>query len=107
MATKTIKITVDDLNGEELKPGEYQTIRFAIDGKTYSIDLGKVNAEQFLALLAPYIAVARPERDSRARTRKTTTSSDAIRDWARANGHQVADRGRVPQAVVDAYQAAH
>ncbi|MFD3920200.1 histone-like nucleoid-structuring protein Lsr2 [Streptomyces sp. NPDC058595] len=31
----------------------------------------------------------------------------AIRTWGRANGHQVADQGRVPKAVVDAYNTAH
>ncbi|MFC9602481.1 histone-like nucleoid-structuring protein Lsr2 [Streptomyces niveus] len=31
----------------------------------------------------------------------------AIRTWARANGHQAADQGRVPKAIVDAYDAAH
>ena len=30
----------------------------------------------------------------------------AIRDWARSNGFQVADRGRIPRRVLDAYQAA-
>ena len=31
----------------------------------------------------------------------------AIRDWARKNGHQVSDRGRIPASVVDAYESAH
>ncbi|MET8955470.1 histone-like nucleoid-structuring protein Lsr2 [Streptomyces sp. NPDC004533] len=31
----------------------------------------------------------------------------AIRMWARANGHQVADRGNPAKAVMDAYDAAH
>jgi hypothetical protein len=31
----------------------------------------------------------------------------AIRAWARQNGHQVSDRGRISKTVVDAFQAAH
>ncbi|MFM9633435.1 MULTISPECIES: Lsr2 family DNA-binding protein [Streptomyces] len=31
----------------------------------------------------------------------------AIRSWARANGHQVADRGTPAKAVLEAYDAAH
>ncbi|MFI5945539.1 histone-like nucleoid-structuring protein Lsr2 [Streptomyces uncialis] len=31
----------------------------------------------------------------------------AVRAWARANGHQVADRGTPSKAVLDAYAAAH
>lgn len=31
----------------------------------------------------------------------------AIRTWARANGHQVADRGLPSKTVLDAYAAAH
>ncbi len=31
----------------------------------------------------------------------------AIRAWARQNGHQVSDRGRISKTVLDAFQAAH
>jgi len=31
----------------------------------------------------------------------------AIRAWARQNGHDVSDRGRIAKAVVEAFQAAH
>ena len=31
----------------------------------------------------------------------------AIRAWARQNGYQVSDRGRISKTVVDAFQAAH
>ncbi|WXF91339.1 histone-like nucleoid-structuring protein Lsr2 [Curtobacterium flaccumfaciens pv. flaccumfaciens] len=30
-----------------------------------------------------------------------------IREWANANGHEVSSRGRISQAVRDAYDAAH
>ena len=48
----------------------------------------------------------------RAATRRATASgapvdTRAVRQWARENGHTVADRGRIPAAVLKQYQAAH
>jgi hypothetical protein len=40
-----------------------------------------------------------------ARSNRDQTA--AIRGWARANGHQVSDRGRISKSVMDAYQAAN
>ena len=46
---------------------------------------------------------AAPARSSADRERLK-----AIRDWARENGHpNLGDRGRIPQAIVAAYDAAH
>jgi hypothetical protein len=36
-----------------------------------------------------------------------TVDPTLIRAWARRTGRQVADRGRISQDVVDAYEAAH
>ena len=30
-----------------------------------------------------------------------------VREWARANGHEVSDRGRISKSVMQAYQAAN
>ena len=56
--------------------------------------------------------IARPPRRSprkatskRASTPASPTTAE-LRDWARLNGHQVNDRGRVPAAVSTAYQEA-
>ncbi|GHH55652.1 Lsr2 family DNA-binding protein [Streptomyces candidus] len=38
---------------------------------------------------------------------RTREELAAIRTWARANGHQVADAGMVPKRVLEAYDAAH
>ncbi|WP_425276431.1 Lsr2 family DNA-binding protein [Streptomyces swartbergensis] len=34
-------------------------------------------------------------------------SAEEVRAWARANGHQVNDRGRVPRGIREAFEAAH
>jgi hypothetical protein len=40
----------------------------------------------------------------RGRPAKTLSTAE-VRAWARANGHQVSDRGRIPAGVVAAYTA--
>ncbi|MFF8186159.1 Lsr2 family protein [Microbacterium sp. NPDC016588] len=62
--------------------------------------------------LAPYVDAARPigspSRSGSPRRGRATSTLDlnAIREWARANGHTVSDRGRIPATVIDAYKAA-
>jgi len=34
-------------------------------------------------------------------------SATEIRDWARANGYEVNERGRISQVIRDAFDAAH
>ena len=63
--------------------------------------------------LKPYTSAARKAGGHRSGTGRTTASGAdrqqlaKIREWARANGHQVSDRGRISKTVVDAFQAAH
>ncbi len=114
MAQKVIY--TDDLDGTEgASPFEY-----SVEGKGYVIDLSEKNREKLLAFLAPYIAksvdithITTPTKPSAKKKKKTRPGSDRpvstlaeIRAWARANGYEVSDRGRVPYAVAVAYDAA-
>ena len=109
---------VDDLDGS-VATG---TVSFALDGRAYEIDLSEGNAARLRESLASFVAAARKSGGSAAagrRAPKMTTSSGrrpqpldreqtaAIRAWARQNGHQVSERGRISKTVVDAFQAAH
>lgn len=106
MAKKVTWVVFDDLNGEELTESEHHAIQFAVLGKEYEIDLGRQNAEQFLARLEPYMAAAALVRKpAKASPEKRETLQQA-REWARANGYQVADRGRVREDILEAYEAA-
>ena len=98
---------VDDLNGSEAT----DTISFGLDGKSYEIDLSGENAAKLRDVFAPFVGAGRRD-DGRRRTTptpRTTPSSvdrdrtDAIREWARKNGHEVAQRGRIPRAVIEAF----
>ncbi|MBB1033173.1 Lsr2 family protein [Dietzia sp. CQ4] len=103
---------IDDIDGTDL--GEKaNVISFAFEGKEYSIDLGDENAEAFRAAVAPYIEAGHGVTGSRTKTaRKATTKNSvgdtkAIREWARNNGYDVSDRGRIPADVMEAYAAAN
>jgi hypothetical protein len=112
MAQEHIVRLVDDLDGGAAT----QTIVFGWEGAMYEIDLNDNNANALSEFLKPYVGSARrlnarpgrPAGSSPRRTSSGGTSANApIRDWARANGFTVADGGRLPQAVRDAYFAAH
>ena len=109
---------VDDLDGSDAAG----TVSFAIDGRAYEIDLSEDNAARLRESLASFVAAGRKSGGSAAtgrRAPKMTASSGrrpqpldreqtaAIRAWARQNGHEVSDRGRISKAVLDAFQAAH
>lgn len=105
MATERVVTLVDDIDQSE----GASSYTFAFQGTTYEIDLSDAHRDELLQALQPYIAVGR--RQGRASTGRTSAprrsqESATIRAWARENGHQVPDRGRLSQDVVAAYRAA-
>jgi len=119
MARKVQVILSDDLD-DSISADE--TVTFALDGTTYEIDLSDKNATEMRDVFGKYVSAARKvsSRGTRAsgagRSRATggggggrmdREQAGAIRDWARKNGHEVSDRGRIPAAVVEAFEAAH
>ena len=118
MARKTTIVLEDDLTGQVLEEGHGETVAFALDGQSYEIDLSGDNAGQLRADLGRYVDAARKVSSSRsgASGRRTGTGgpaapgrkdTGAIRTWARENGHEVSERGRIPTSVVEAYDSAH
>lgn len=92
-----------------------ETVTFALDGVTYEIDLTTANAAKLREALAPYVGVGRRTggrktsgQASRGRRRRSGGSSaNAVREWARAQGMEISERGRVRDEVKAAYEAAH
>ncbi|MGN0065602.1 MAG: Lsr2 family protein [Nocardioides sp.] len=106
MAQKVSIILVDDLDGSEAT----QTVSFGLDGASYEIDLNDDNAAALREAFAGYVGHARKVTGPRRATKKASGSgvdTKAVREWARANGHEVSDRGRVPAELVAAYEAAN
>ena len=102
----------DDIDGTEAA----HTVQFGLDGVAYEIDLSDKHAAELRDELATWAGHARRVGGTRSVRRGTggsgTTNVDReqlnkIREWGRAHGHQVSDRGRVSQAVQDAYHQAH
>ena len=111
MAQKVTVQLVDDLDGSVAE----ETVEFGLDGVSYQIDLSMVNAEKIRDLLGDYVAHARRSGARRrvaaavARSRSAAVDREqnqAIREWARRNGHNVSTRGRIPADVIDAFHAA-
>jgi hypothetical protein len=110
MAQRTIVTLEDDLDGG---PAE-ATLTFAFEGTSYEIDLNSDNAAKMRDALAPYVGSARrvgrgsaPRRAATPSRRASGNATNDMREWARANGYTVNDRGRLSREVVDAYEAAH
>ncbi|WP_430593540.1 histone-like nucleoid-structuring protein Lsr2 [Humidisolicoccus flavus] len=108
MAKKTVIELVDDIGGETIEDGDGRTVEFAVGGQSYEIDLTNERVSSLYSALQPYVDAARKvSGGKRAGTRRAVASSShdlqAVREWAEKNGHTVASRGRIPQAVLEAY----
>ncbi|HTJ72421.1 MAG TPA: Lsr2 family protein [Actinospica sp.] len=111
MAKQTV--TIDDL---DQTPGARE-VHFSLDNYEYIVDLNEKNFEELKAVLAKYIEVATPlgkvyraapqRPTARRRAAAEGPSTAEMREWAKKNGHEVSDRGRLQQEVIDAYLAAH
>ncbi|MFE9833961.1 Lsr2 family protein [Streptomyces sp. NPDC005551] len=106
MAQKVQVTLVDDLDGSEAD----ETVTFGLDGKNYEIDLTTKNADKIRKALAPYVTAGRRTgRTTSGRTKPRASGDDTaqIRSWAKENGYEVNDRGRVPQSIREAYSKAN
>ena len=106
MAQKITVALEDDLDGG---PAD-ETVRFAFDGVSYEIDLGKRNARAFRKQLAPFVEHARKagrgQRRQPGRTQSSRRRSGDIHAWAHEQGIAVSERGRIPASVVEQYESA-
>ena len=111
MAQKVRVELVDDLDGSAAA----ETLAFGLDGTTYEIDLNKRNAKALRKSLETYVSAARrtggkrqPKNGKAVAKGKVDLgpSTRELRDWARDNGFEVADRGQIPSAVREAFASA-
>ena len=110
VAQKIQTLFIDDIDGSEAEG----TVRFALDGADYEIDLNAKNAEALRKALSRYVEAARrsggtasrrPARSAR-RTAASGLNTTEVREWAKAQGIEVKDRGRVPAELVVRFRAA-
>ena len=109
MAQKVNIVLVDDLDGTEAT----ETVSFALDGSSYEIDLNDANAAALREALGGYVGHARKVTGASRRGRKASSASSSgsntkdVREWAKAQGMEVSERGRISADVQQAYDAAH
>jgi hypothetical protein len=94
---------VDDIDGSY----EAQTYAFAFEGIEYEIDLAQENAVKLRDALAPFIGHARRTSRARPKVKKRPSSGRTIRAWGIEQGWDISSHGPIPQALRDAYSAAH
>jgi hypothetical protein len=102
MATKVLTTLQDDIDGSDAT----QTIRFALDGIEYEIDVSDRNANRLRNSLGDFIAHGRRVSGRSARNSAGRVDIKAVRKWAEANGIDVSRRGRIPAEIVERYKTA-
>lgn len=106
VAIRTTVTLEDDLDGG---PAE-ETLQFSLSGVDYEIDLSTKNAASFRDQIAPFAERARTaggvKRRRSSRPASSRRQSAAIRAWAKEQGIQLSDRGRIPDLIVAQYNAA-
>ncbi len=108
MARKTKIILVDDVDGSEAT----QTVGFALDGVSYEIDLNDEHAAALRESIEEWSSKARRvagRRSAGTRRRGSASSGETqrIRTWAREQGMEVSDRGRISAEIRAAYAQAN
>jgi hypothetical protein len=104
-------ILVDDLDG---KTENAVPVSFFVDGQEYEIDLGPANEEKYKKIFEDHrkmlLKLAESGRPVKRQTPlaaprgRTKEQLDEIRRWARNQGFEVKNNGRIPDKVIDAYE---
>jgi hypothetical protein len=108
MAQHAQIVFTDDIDGSDAAG----SVRFGLQGTSYEIDLSKKNADKLAKVLEPYIKAARKassgsRRQPAARPRPAGPNPAAVREWAKSEGMEVKDKGRVPAELIVKFQAAN
>ena len=107
MSRQVNVVITDDIDGS----GGAEPVSFGFDGVTYEIDLAAQNRTRLEQAFAPFIAAGRrarvPGRGRANGSRPGSTAADraAVRQWARAKGLQVSERGRISAEILRRYEA--
>src|SRR6478752_5219343 len=113
MAQRVNVVLVDDIDGSDAD----ECVTFALDGVDYEIDLSEKHAGELRKALSLYVGHARRVGGRRKSGRRPSAPASSaangepsaadIRTWARENGWDVPERGRVSAEVREAYAAAN
>ncbi|MGD7003512.1 histone-like nucleoid-structuring protein Lsr2 [Corynebacterium halotolerans] len=110
MARREVTQYFDDLDSTPLGEEDLHIVRFGFEGTDYILDLSEQNAQKFQQLMEPYVKAARKMSTPKAPRRESVSTrgnSRAIRQWAQEQGMKIANRGKIPHEIIDAYHKAH
>lgn len=111
MAQRTNVTYVSDLSGSDITDNDAPSVSFSYDGTDYTIDLTSKEAEKFYSVVKPYVdagtKVTGGKRNGTKKATKNGPDPKDVRGWAKDNGIDVPDRGRIPASVMDAYNGAN
>jgi hypothetical protein len=101
-----------DYDDKEIPEGQQRSLAFGIDGRDYEIDLCKKHSDRFGGLISKFTQHARRPAQKGAPKRKRRTAANRqhsaeIRAWAKDQGMEVNDRGRIPGSVLTAFESTH
>ncbi|HET9893715.1 MAG TPA: histone-like nucleoid-structuring protein Lsr2 [Streptosporangiaceae bacterium] len=103
MAKKIETTTTCDMRHDGEATG--RAVTFAVDGIGHEIDLCALHEQALLLALADYLQASRKPGNGKPGKPRDRKRAAEIRRWARGNGHQVNNRGRIPATVVSAFDA--
>jgi hypothetical protein len=113
MAKATRVVIVCDFHDDGTEAVE--TVAFQAGRARYELDVCQEHLDELTGAARRVRSTRRSSKQSKpsksSRTKKRTRSSrastsdlnNAIREWARASGYSVSDRGRIPADVIAAY----
>jgi hypothetical protein len=121
VARITQVVVTCDLEDGEVSASD--SVSFSYGGKTYTLDLCRKHLDEVKGALEGFASAGHSaSRGARGRRRATPAgrasraarpaatprgeSQAEIREWARAQGYAVGDRGRIPGEVRTAYESA-
>lgn len=110
MVQRIVETLVDDFDSTQRAD---VTRWLALDGRLVRLDLTAANSARLDAAVADFLEAGSAERPSKATRPLRTASvvragrSMTIREWGRANGYPVSDRGPIPSEVLQGYVAQH
>jgi hypothetical protein len=110
VASRVVIQLISDLSGVEIPEGKGQTIEFSYRGADYSIDLTEKEAAGFDKSIALYLEHASHRGTARGRAKKPSGragDAKAVRAWAKAQGIDIPDRGRIPTDIRERFAAVH
>ncbi len=106
MVKHVVETVLDDIDGSK----NAATYTFGLNGEEWSIDLSDKNAKKLSSALEPFITAGKKvggRKKARGNSKGTRKDLADVRAWGQVNGYSVSERGRVPAALLNAYDAAH